>query len=270
MFKGIFLIVILVSVLGLWFRNFELNNIFFPSKEITYTPNQFGIEYKEVTFETEDNLKLNAWFIPAGPQQSNSSNLTILFSHGNGANISNRIEKISFLRDLGLDVFIYDYRGYGNSQGQPSEAGIYRDGKAAYDYLVKQENISPDKIIAFGESLGAAVTTFLAKNFKLKAMILEGAFTNAKDMAKEIYPFLPSFLIRSQLDNVKNIKNSTIPKLFLHAQLDEIVPYEFAKKLFDNVPEPKYFCTLRGQHNSAFLLDQDTTREAVRSFLGNL
>jgi len=266
MLKSIFLVLFLIVVCALWFRNFEWHNIFFPTKGITQTPAQFGIDYQEVTLKTEDDFKLYAWFVSA----QTHSDITIIFSHGNGGNIASRIEKISFLRDLGLNVFIYDYRGYGNSQGRPSEEGLYRDGSAAYDYLVKTKNISPDKIIAYGESLGAAVATYMAKNFKLRAIILEGAFTNAKDMAKEIYPFLPSFFIRSRLDSMENIKNSNIPKLFIHAQLDEIVPYELSKKLFQAAPEPKYFCTLKGQHNDAFFSDQKTTREAIVSFLSKL
>jgi len=254
-------------VLGLlWFRYFEWKSIFFPTREIFDTPKAFGFDYEDIYIKTEDGQTINAWFIPA----KNNTNLTILFSHGNGGNISHRIDKITILRNLGLNVFIYDYRGYGKSQGKPSEEGIYLDIQAAYNYLIKEKGLKPDDIIAYGESLGAAVNVNLASQVKLKALILEGIFSNAKDMSKEVYPFLPVFLIRSKFDSLSKIKQITMPKLFIHSKDDEIVPIHLSKKLFNAAPGEKTFTTIAGGHNTCHIDSQDEYIKSIASFVEKL
>ena len=137
----IYIIIAVVFVLG-YIRYFEYKSLYFPMKEIEITPSDVGLSYEDVYFQAEDGVKINAWFVPA-----KDSRFTLLFSHGNGGNISHRVEKIVMLNQLGLDVFIFDYRGYGRSSGRSSEKGFYEDMDAAYDYLVTKKNIQSEHII---------------------------------------------------------------------------------------------------------------------------
>ncbi|MBL7131383.1 MAG: alpha/beta hydrolase [Candidatus Omnitrophica bacterium] len=263
MLKNIIFVICFFVLMAIWFRYFEWRSIFFPAKDLSYTPDTFDLEYEDIFLTTKDGLKIYAWFISA----NSNMRYTLLFSHGNGGNISHRISKIVMLNKLGLNIFIYDYRGYGKSEGRPSEAGIYLDAQAAYNYLTKEKGISPDNIIAYGESLGSTVSIDLASKVKLKALILEGAFSRGKDMAGEIYPFLPSCFIHTKFDSLSKIKNMTIPKLFIHSSNDEIVPIQLSRKLFDAAPDPKTFTTLGGGHNTSFIDSQNKYIEGISSFI---
>lgn len=266
MLKNIIFLIFVCLLLILFFRYFEWHSIFFPTKDFSYTPKTLNLEFEDIFLVTKDGLKINAWYVPA----KTGRGYTLLFSHGNGGNISHRISKIAILNKLGLDVFIYDYRGYGKSEGRASEAGIYLDAQSAYDYLTKEKGIAPDKIIAYGESLGAAVSVDLASKEKLKALILEGAFSRAKDIAGEVYPFLPSFLVYSKFDSMTKIRDITLPKLFIHSSNDEIVPMHLSRKLYDKALEPKFFTTLEGGHNTSFIDSQSKFTDGISSFMDKL
>jgi len=268
MIKNIICLIFIFVLLTVWFRYFEWRSIFFPTKDFPESPGTFGFVYEDIFLKTKDGLKINAWFIPT--KESSPTKYAILFSHGNGGNISHRTGKILILNRLGLDVFIFDYRGYGKSESRPSEIGIYLDAQAAYNYLIKEKGISPDNIIAYGESLGGAVAVDLASKVKLKALILEGIFTHVKDMAREIFPFLPSFFIHSKFDSLVKIKDVTIPKLFIHSLTDEIVPIHLSRKLFEAAPEPKSFTTLEGGHNTAYVDSSAKFKESIVSFINEL
>ncbi len=215
---------------------------------IDLTPDAINLSFEDVYIETEDRIKINGWFI-----LFDNAKYTVLFLHGNAGNISHRLEKIQIFHDLGLNLFIIDYRGYGRSQGRPSENGIYLDAKAAYDYLLNQRKIKPEQIILYGESLGTACAINLASQVKIGGLITEGAFSKAKDMARHIFPLLPSFLFANKFDNLTKIKKVKAAKLFLHSRNDEIVPFKFSEKLYDAAAEPKFLREIRGGHNTAFL-----------------
>ncbi len=234
-------------------------------RQIEYTPQEIGLIYKEVFFKTEDGVELNGWFIPA-----KEAKRTILFLHGNAGNISHRFEKLQIFHDLNLNVFIFDYRGYGKSKGSASERGIYLDAKTAYDYLVSKEGVRKDEIILFGESLGGSVAIDLASKAEVKAIIVESAFTSAKDMARRIYPFIPPFFIASDFNSAKKIKDIHAPKLLIHSVDDEIVPFELGEKLFEAAPQPKIFLKIRGGHNTAFLDSEDEFKKGIGSFVSSL
>lgn len=248
-----------------YFRYLERRSIYFPMRQIEYTPKEVGLSYEDIFFKTEDGVELNGWFIPAERARS-----TILFLHGNAGNISHRFEKIQIFHDLDLNVFIFDYRGYGKSRGSPSENGLYLDAKAAYDHLVSKEGIRKDEIILFGESLGGSVAVDLASKREVKAIIVESTFSSAKDIARRIYPFIPQFFITSDFDSVKKIKDVRIPKLIIHSVDDEIVPFDLGQKLFEIAPSPKTFLKLRGGHNTAFLDSEAEFKQGIRSFVSSL
>lgn len=262
MFRTLLIIALVLTFFIAYFRYLEWRSIYFPMRQIEYIPPDIGLDYKDIFFKTEDGVELNGWFIPAEKAKG-----IILFLHGNAGNISHRFEKIRIFHDLNLNVFIFDYRGYGKSKGSPSERGLYLDAKSAYDYLRSKEGISKDTIILFGESLGGSVAIDLAGREEIKAIIVESTFSSAKDMAKRIYPFIPSFFITSNFDSVKKIKDIRVPKLIIHSIDDEIVPFDLGQRLFEAAPLPKEFLKIRGGHNTAFLDSEVEFKKGMSSFI---
>lgn len=265
MIKNIIYIFIVMIFVLVYFRYIERRSLYFPMQDIELVPNAVGLSYEDIYLDTDDGVKLNAWLVPA-----KDSKFTILFCHGNAGNISHRIEKILLLNKLGLDVLIFDYRGYGRSSGSPSEQGFYRDVEAVYSFLVSKRNVSPDRIISYGESLGGAVAVDLASRRKTRALIVEATFSSAKDVARTVYPFLPTFLVSSKFDSARKIKKISIPKLIIHSQNDEIIPFSQSKKLFTVSKEPKRHLVLIGGHNSCFLDSKDIYISGIRDFLEDL
>ncbi len=243
----------------------EKQSIYFPEKAIAATPSYLGLPFEDIYFKTADGVELNGWFIPA-----KQASATLLFAHGNAGNISHRLEKITLFNKLGLDIFIFDYRGYGRSKGKPDEKGLYLDGKAAYDYLISQRKISAENILLYGESIGGTVIIDLATKVKIKALITEGTFTCAKDMIKVIYPFVPPAIFVSRFDSVSKIKNITAPKLIIHSVDDEMIPFSLAEKLFQAVAPPKQLLKIRGGHNSAFSDSEEIFLSGIREFLKSI
>jgi len=265
MVKNIALILIAVIFAVSYLRYFEHKALYFPTSEIEYLPTVIGLSYEDVYIDTDDGIKLHTWFIPA-----TDSKYTLLFCHGNGGNISHRIEKLDILNKLGLDIFIFDYRGYGKSSGRPSEKGFYKDVEAMYNYLVSKRRIEPKDIILYGESLGGAVAIELATKRKPKALITEASFSSTKDVAKELYPLFPTFIIWSKFDSLSKIKNITIPKLIIHSQNDDIIPFSHSLKLLEASPEPKRHLVLTGSHNDFFIDSRDLYASGIRDFLKGL
>jgi fermentation-respiration switch protein FrsA (DUF1100 family) len=260
--KLIIIILVIFILLFFFIRFIEQRSLYFPLKDIEATPAAIGLDYEDVTVTTNDGLQLTGWFIPSAHSRD-----TILLSHGNGGNISHRLEKINILHTLDLDVLIYDYRGYGKSTGKPSESGLYRDAQAMYDYLRNKKRVPAQKIIAYGESLGAAVTIDLAGETDVGAIIIESGFTSIHDMAKKIFGAAPSFLIHAKYDSVNKIKSIRIPKLIMHSPDDEVVPFAQGRGLFENAPEPKTFVELQGGHNDGFLISGDVYSKAIDAFV---
>ena len=223
------------------------------------------LEYEDIYFTTSDNKKLNGWYIPA-----EGAEYTVILCHGNAGNIGHRLEKLSILHNLGLNVFIFDYRGYGNSEGVQGEAGLYKDAAAAYEHVTGKLEVSQKKVILYGESIGGGVVIDLATNKDVGAVISEDAFTSVKDMARMAYPFLPSFIYSTKMDSLAKIKDVSCPKLIIHSVDDEIVPYRQGERLFESAPEPKTFLKLRGGHNTAFMDSQDKYSEGIRYFIEDL
>jgi hypothetical protein len=250
-------------ILFILVRFLEYKSLYFPLSKIEATPKDIEVDYEDVTVTTTDGIRISGWFIPAKNPRA-----TLLFCHGNGGNISHRLEKISMFNFLGLNVFIFDYRGYGKSNGSPSEKGLYLDAEAAYQYLLHEKGFSPEGIIAYGESLGGAVAVDLASRHELGGIIIEEGFTSAKDMGETILPFIPSSIYKSEFDSLKKIKNITSPKLIFHSPDDEIVPFKFGKKLFDEAAEPKEFVQLQGGHNNAFLISEELFMGKIDQFIG--
>lgn len=242
--QSVFYIVVTVALLAASVRYIESKSIFYPVRLIASTPAALGLAFEDVFIKTQDNVTINAWLVKSSTQRG-----TLIFCHGNAGNIGDRLEKILLFHQMGLTILVIDYRGYGKSQGQPSEAGIYKDAVAAYDYLLTRQDIDRSRIIGYGESLGGAVAVDLGTKRNLAALIIDSSFTNAADMAKIIYPFIPSFLLGTKLDSAAKVRTVTIPKLFIHSRADEIVPFRLGERLYQAAAQPKEFLELSGGHN---------------------
>ena len=265
MIKTTLHILALVTFAFLYVKFLEHRSVFFPTPDVEITPAAVSLSYEDVELTTPEGLKLHGWFVP-----QEGAKYTFLLCHGNAGNVSHRIDKILLFREVEVNVFIFDYRGYGKSQGKPSERGIYVDVKAAYDYLVNSRNINPDHIIVHGTSLGCAAAIDLASKEKIAGLIAEGGFSGSRDVARRVYPFIPSFVFSNILNSMPKVKKITAPKLFIHSKNDEIIPFALGKKLFDAAPEPKKLVEIFGGHNTAFLDSQAVYVLAVKDFLKEL
>ena len=257
---------ILVSVwvlLSLLLYIFQPRFIYFPQSKIDFTPDMAGLSFEDIYFKTEDDVLLNGWFIPADDARK-----TLLFFHGNGGNISHRLESLKIFHEMGLSVFIIDYRGYGQSQGTTSEQGTYRDAEAAWQFLTETRGISDEDIIIFGRSMGGAVAIWLAGKHTPNLLILESAFTSVADMAKHYYPYLPThLLVRIKYASIDRIEDIHCPILISHSQTDEIVPYKYGRELFEKARAPKSFLELKGGHNDGFIISGRSYIDGIENFI---
>lgn len=255
-----------VVVLAWFFQSGLLYLRHVPGRELEATPAAIGLDYEEARIEASDGVRLHGWFVPAGNPRG-----TLLFFHGNAGNVSHRLDSIRLFHDLRLSVLILDYRGYGHSQGSPSEPGTRRDARAAWNYLVEERDILPESIIVFGRSLGAAVAAELARERQPGALILESAFTSVPDVAQEAYWFLPArWLSRFEYATLDYVRQVSAPVLTIHSENDEIIPYHHGRTVFEAANEPKRFLTLRGGHNTGFILSEAEYRRGIDSFLSEV
>lgn len=261
---SLYIIVILTSII-LYIKYIENNGVFYPEKILDITPDSLSIPFEDIYLTIGDNVKINGWFIP-----KEQAKHTILFLHGNAGNLGYRLDKIALLRKNPVDIFIIDYRGFGKSNGKPSEKGVYKDAEAAYWYMVNNRGILPESIILYGESIGGAVAVDLASKVKTEALILEGTFSKGRDMAKKILPFIPSFLFSNMFDSLAKIKKITAPVLFIHSKDDETIPFDLALKLYNGAISHKQFVEIKGSHNQGFIDSKVSYSEALKTFIGSL
>jgi uncharacterized protein len=239
--------------------------LYFPLRDIEATPAAIGCAFEDVYFQTEDGIQLHGWYIPAPEARA-----TVLFCHGNAGNISHRLDSIRIFHGLGLNVFIFDYRGYGRSSGRPGEQGTTLDALAAWHWLAEVKGADPVRLIIFGRSLGAAVAAGLACTRRAAAVILESAFTSCPDIGAELYPWLPVRLIaKYRYATIEKVASLTVPVLIVHSPDDEIVPFRHGCALFDACVQPKYFMEISGGHNDGFLLSGNRYVRGLDSFIGS-
>ena len=227
------------------------------------TPDDIGLAFEEARFTTEDGVALHGWFIPADGAQR-----VLLYCHGNGGNISHRLDSIHLFHGLGLSVFIFDYRGYGLSAGRPTEEGTYRDAEAAWRHLRDARGFSEEQVIVYGQSLGAAIAAHVAGERRAAALILESPFTSIADVASRHYWFLPvRWLTRFEYPTVAYVRNVHAPTLVIHSPQDEITPFALGRRVFEQANEPKAFLEISGDHNTGFLLSGARYTDGLRKFI---
>jgi fermentation-respiration switch protein FrsA (DUF1100 family) len=234
-----------------------------PSRAVGPGPGSIGLTYESVEILTEDGIRLDAWYVPVRKPRG-----TVLFFHGNAGNISHRLDSLRVFNQLNLATLIFDYRGYGRSEGVVSEQGIYRDAEAVWHHLTEERGIPPAEIVLFGRSLGAAVAAHVASRHRPGALIIESGFISVPDMAAEIYPWLPARrLARIGFPTGDYLQTVTCPVLIVHSRDDEIIPFDQGSRLFEVAREPKQFLQLRGGHNDGFLVSGRSYLDGLDTFV---
>ena len=221
------------------------------------------IPIQDVWFDAEDGVKLHGWYVPHKEAVAN-----FLFFHGNAGNLSHRLENIFLLHHLKLNIFIFDYRGYGRSDGDPDEEGLRRDSQAAYDTFLAQPGVSADSLIIFGRSLGGAFAAYTASKNPSAGLILESTFTNAVDMADKMLPFVPGWIISSELNTQDYVSQLKIPKLLMHGTHDKIIPFTLGRELYKAAAEPKEFYAIAGAgHNNTVFIGGSAYFDKIKEFI---
>lgn len=260
----VFLCLGLVYVsIAVCFYVLQENLVYHPNHDVAYTPQDLGLVYDEVGLYTPDGMRLQVWYVPAAQAQG-----VVLFCHGNAGNIGYRLDTIRIIHELGFDVCIFDYRGYGNSSGKPTEQGTYADVETVWHWLVKERQIPRENIIVWGRSLGCAVATSLASFAQPRAFILESGFTRLSDIGSELYPWLPvRQLVRFRYPTIEHVSSVTVPVLVIHSPDDDLVPFRHGQALYQSVKGTKEFLKISGMHNHGFLDSEDMYKKGVADFL---
>ena len=240
--------------------------IYYPNlagRSLSATPQQIGLAFEDVELVTGDKVRLHGWFVP-----SENARGTLLFMHGNAGNISHRLDSIAIFNRMNLDVFIFDYRGYGQSQGRTTEKGTYRDAEAAWSYLTATRGIDANRIIVFGRSLGSSIAAWLASRHTPAALILESSFSSVPSMAQRLYPALPvKWLSKFDYDTRRYVSDIACPLLVVHSKTDDIIPYAEGRIVFDAAPPAKQFLDIRGGHNDGFIVTGQAYIDGLNSFI---
>ena len=239
--------------------------IFHPDHVTDRDPSHIGLTFENVFFTTQDGIRLHGWFIP-----HEDARATLVWFHGNAGNISDRLLNIKLLHDrINTNIFIFDYRGYGRSEGSVSEKGTYLDGEAAIAYLLGRDDAAARKLILFGRSLGAAVAAEMATRFTTLGLILESPFVSIREMALEIFPSLPiGWLLRTRYDTLEKVRLVKTPILVLHGDRDATVPFAHGKRIFEVASQPKRFHRIIGaSHNDTFVVGGEKYYEILREFI---
>ena len=225
--------------------------LYFPSRAIIDTPERAGLDFRDLTLETDDGERLHGWWIPGG---SNSLG-HLLLCHGNAGNVGDRVLHAALLTAAGFDLLLFDYRGYGRSSGRPDEQGTYRDARAALRCLLAQPGVDPARVFYLGESLGGAVALDLALQRAPAGLVLLSAFTGVRELARLHYPLVPTSLVPDAYPTLRRIQQLRAPLLVLHGDRDEIVPVSQGRALFEAAPEPKHMHVFPGLgHNDLIQL----------------
>lgn len=260
------LIMVLTAIvsMGAFIYFFQDKFVYVPDKQLTITPGNASLKYDDVELTAKDGTLLHAWYVNAENPKG-----VILFCHGNAGNLSDRVDTVKIFHDLEMDVMIFDYRGYGKSEGSPSEKGTYQDARAAWDYLIRQKEISPDKIIIVGRSMGASVAAELAAEKESAGTVIESAFISIPEIANDLYPFLPLISVFSKIryptsDYIKKINS---PIMLVHSIDDEIVNIRHGEQNFKDANNPKKFIKLSGSHNDCYFNCESVYRKAYKNFI---
>jgi uncharacterized protein len=258
------------AILLLVVRLFESHLIFFPNfpDRLAGDWHPHGLPVQDVWLTSFDGIKLHAWWIP-----NSKARWTFLAFHGNAGNIADRQDIYEFLWNIPANVFALEYRGYGKSEGTPSESAFYRDADVAFTFLVKTEGVDRTKIISFGQSLGTAVAAALAAQNQVGGVVLEAPFPSASRLARKVYWFLPgvSLLVRGQFDTRRRLQETNVPVLIVQCTSDPVIPPQLGQEVFAEAHDPKHFLRINGYcHEEASVVAPLQYRSALDHFLSKI
>lgn len=252
-------------IIFIMLRWFEHSQLYRPGRTMEASGAELGRPFEDVLFKTRDGVELNAWFFPANTNSSRAR-FVVLICHGNAGNISHRLDLYKALLGTGVNVFAFDYRGYGKSAGRPGEEGTYLDALAACQWL-RQKGFAGRNIIAYGESLGGGIVTELALREELGGLILQSAFSSTVDIGKEHFPWLPvKWMCLIKYETCKKLPRIKIPVLVMHSRTDEMIGFHHGEKNFAAANEPKLFWEIIGEHNDV-LVDREKFIQGMEKFL---
>jgi len=246
---------------------------FRPERGFFVTPDRFGLEYEDVVFRARDGTGLHGWFIPGRTPSSGGGQppATILFLHGVAGNISHRAENAAALHaQLDAHVFLFDYRGYGRSSGEPDEEGTYLDAEAAFDVLCQRSDLDSHRIILFGHSLGGAIAIELASRLgpRVCGLVVESTFTSARDLARLMFPIVPENAVPDVYNSLAKIPQVRTPLMVTHAEQDELLPPDMGRALYESASDPKSFFLVPGaRHADIYLVGGPPYFDALRGFI---
>jgi fermentation-respiration switch protein FrsA (DUF1100 family) len=242
---------------------FQDRMVYVPYRELEGTPADGRLEYREVSFTSADGVRLSGWLVPAPGARG-----TVLFCHGNAGNISHLLGVVRIFHELGLNALVFDYRGYGQSQGKPTEEGTYLDAEAAWNFLVSQEGIAPREIIVCGRSLGGPIAAWLAQKHRPAALFLEETFTSLPELGQRLYPIFPArWLARYQYNTLAYVSRVQCPVLVVHSPDDRLVPLAHGRRLYQAAPQPKEFLEIEGGHGEGFAVSEKRYQAGVAAFI---
>ncbi len=247
---------------------FQDRLIYFPLGDVP-PPGQVGLTHvEEVRLPTADGLTLNGWFIGSA---SSARASTVVVFNGNAGNRAYRAPLATALQEHGVQVLLFDYRGYGGNEGTPTEAGLRADARAVHSYVVGRSDVDAARLIYFGESLGSAVAVALAAEQPPAGLVLRSPFTSLVEVGQFHYPFLPvQLLLRDRFAAIDDIRRVDCPVLVIVGDRDRVVPLDQSRRLYDAIRPPKELVILEGDHNDVDLLAGDEMIAAIVRFLGQL
>jgi uncharacterized protein len=262
-------VIVWPAVLYLMLRWFEHRQVYLPSRTMAAMGSELGRPFEDAYFHASDGVRVNGWLFPADPH-SPRAHLVVLLCHGNAGNISHRLDQVSALLETGASVLVFDYRGYGRSEGRPGEEGTYLDAVAVYQWL-RQKGFAATNIVALGESLGGGVATELALREPLGGLILQSTYTSVTDLGAELFPWLPvRWLGTIKYDTRGKLPRVKVPILILHSRADTLIRFHHAERNFAAAHEPKTLFEIRGDHNDFLLADPRRYVAGIEDFLGTI
>jgi pimeloyl-ACP methyl ester carboxylesterase len=256
------LILMFYFVLWILFDVLQDDFLYQPDPKIRTTPDDIGLCYEDVTFDTSDGETLHGWYIP-----KENASFVVLYCHGNTGNVGGYMQNYRILHHLGYDVFPFDYRGYGKSTGEPTEKGTYRDVRAAWTYLTLERNFSADRVIIYGRSMGGPIAAWLGARVTPGALILESTFATFNDLVDDFFFFLPvSLLSRFDYPTREYVTMAECPILVIHSEDDMKIGDHHGKRIYRSAHEPKEYLEINGGHPDCYLTSEKEYSEGIESF----
>ena len=269
LFRILFLALLVYLGLVLVIFLFQSRLVFLPhvaGRDLVSSPHDIGLIYSDVELHTADGETLHGWWLPHSQARG-----TLLFQHGNAGNISHRLDSLRIFHELGLNVLIYDYRGYGQSTGRPSEQGTYTDARAAWDWLIDEAEVEAGEVLVFGRSMGGAIAAWLTTEVQPAGLIVESSFSSIADIASEYYGWLPvRWLTRIHFPTAEFVAETEVPVLVVHSRDDEIVRFEHAERILDAAGERGRLLEIQGDHNTGFIRSEAIYQEGLERFIAEV